>query len=176
MTQSNRQIRVQSGFTLIELMVVMVIMSVVVSVAVISLGGNEQTTLRAQQSSAKALLTFVRDKSAIKQQMYLVAPDKAGLTTYVLKTGKWQVDNRIEKLAWQEGLDIEWQVDNTAFAQQQNLPSEGWVFWPSGDVLGGAIYMRSLQTKQATGPQDWSSYSFSWNEVLQFSSLDSDDL
>jgi len=165
----------QAGFTLIELMVVIVIMSIVVSVALISMGGNEQTTLRAQEGSAKALLTFVRDKSAIKQQMYLVVPDETGLTPYALKAGRWQQDASIKKLAWQEGLSMDWQIDNRAFAQQQNLPNEGWVFWPSGDVLGGAIFMSASQSQQASLLQKPSTYSFKWNGLLQFTSLDADE-
>jgi len=164
----------QLGFTLIELMVVMVIISVVVSVGMISMGGNEQSTLRAQERSVKALLSYVRDQSALKQQLYLVAADEQGLSTYHLIAGRWQQDSSVDSLSWQEGLSIEWQVDNSAFIQQQDLPKEGWVFWPSGDVLAGAIFMHSLQSKQATSLESASSYSFRWNGLLQFTALDED--
>ena len=167
----------QMGFTLIELMVVVVIMSIVVAIGVISMGGNEQATLRAQQGSAKALLSFVRDKSTIKQQLYLVAPDEQGLSTYVQKAGKWEIDSEVKALEWQPGVTVDWEVDNRAFAQQQNLPKEGWVFWPSGDVLVGAIVMKPKQASAKAGLLDgFSSYSFRWNGLLQFSDFDTERL
>ena len=165
----------QSGFTLIELMVVVVIMSVVVSVGVISMGGNDQTTLRAQAGSAKAFLNFVRDTSAIKQQMYLVVPDKKGLTAYVLKTGRWQPDTGVKKQMWQAGLNMDWQIENNAFVQPQNASDQGWLFWPSGDVMGGAIFMSTQQNQPVSMLQTPSTYSFKWNGLLQFSSLDQGD-
>lgn len=164
----------QAGFTLIELMVVVVIISVVVAVGMISMGGNEQATLRAQERSAKALLSFVRDKSTIKQQLYLVAPDEQGLTTYVLKTGQWQIDPEVKALPWQTGIAVDWQVENSTFAQQQNLPREGWVFWPSGDVLAGALLLKSVQNQQASLQDTLSSYSFRWSGLLQFSAFDAE--
>ena len=175
MNLNRRLLNLQKGFTLIELMVVVVIMSVVVAVGMISMGGNEQATVRAQERSAKALLSYVRDKAAIKQQLFLVAPEETGLTTYFLTAGKWQVDPSIDPLVWDESLTITWDIDNTTFAQQQNLPKEGWVFWPSGDVLAGSIEMTAVQNKQASGLNKVSSYSFRWDGLLQFSYLDADE-
>ncbi|MEA3405617.1 MAG: prepilin-type N-terminal cleavage/methylation domain-containing protein [Pseudomonadota bacterium] len=169
-----RPVQRQLGFTLIELMVVMMIISVVVSVGMISMGGNEQSTLRAQERSVKALLSYVRDQSALKQQLYLVAADETGLTTYHLVKGRWQQDSTVEVLSWQDGLSVEWEVENSPFTQQQDLPKEGWVFWPSGDVLAGAVFIQSLQSKQATSLDNASSYSFRWNGLLQFTALDED--
>jgi len=166
----------QLGFTLIELMVVMVIISVVVSVGMISMGGNEQSTLRAQERSIKALLSYVRDQSALKQQLYLVAADEDGLSTYHLVKGRWQQDSTVQVLSWQEGVNVEWEVERSPFTQQQELPKEGWVFWPSGDVLAGAIFIQSLQDKQASSLENLSSYSFRWNGLLQFTALDEDGL
>ena len=175
MNLNQRLLKSQKGFTLIELMVVVVIMSVVVAVGMISMGGNEQATVRAQERSAKALLSYVRDKAAIKQQLFLVAPDETGLTTYFLQAGKWQADASVEPLVWDESLTINWDIDNTAFAKQQNLPKEGWVFWPSGDVLAGTIEMRSKQNNSASFQGALSSYSFAWDGLLQFRYLDADE-
>jgi len=151
-------------------------MSVVVAVGMISMGGNEQATVRAQERSAKALLSYVRDKAAIKQQLFLVAPDEIGLTTYRLTAGKWQTDEGIEPLVWDERLTITWDIDNMAFAQQQNLPKAGWVFWPSGDVLAGSIEMSSVPNNQTSSLDETSSYSFRWDGLLQFRYLEADEL
>jgi len=175
MNVPHQSAKLQTGFTLIELMVVVVIMSVVVAVGMISMGGNEQATVRAQERSAKALLSYVRDKAAIKQQLFLVAPDEAGLTAYRLTAGKWQTDEGVEPLVWDERLTITWDINNTAFAQQQNLPKPGWVFWPSGDVLAGSIEMSSAPNNQTSSLDETSSYSFSWDGLLQFRYLDADE-
>lgn len=162
----------QSGFTLIELMVVLVIVSVIVSVGMLSMGSSEQATLRAQERSAKALLSYVRDLSALKQRIYLVAPDEQGLSTYVLTQGRWQLDSSITPLQWQPGITLDWQIDNANFNLQPELPKAGWVFWPSGDVLAGEMSMQTAQNSQSLLDNEVSSYSFSWNGLLQFSALD----
>ncbi len=164
----------QRGFTLIELMVVVVIISVVVSVGMMSLGSNEQATLRAEERSVKALLSYVRDQAAMKQRLYLVAVDEQGLSAYSQQRGKWELDSDIAPLKWSESLVVEWKIDNQQFAQQQNLPKEGWVFWPSGDVMAGAILLNIRSDAVNTREQEPSSYSVHWNGLLQFDSKPED--
>ncbi|MDX1347653.1 MAG: prepilin-type N-terminal cleavage/methylation domain-containing protein [Thiomicrorhabdus chilensis] len=159
---------VQSGFTLIELMVVVVIMAVVVSVGMMSLGSNEQATLRAQDRNVKSLLMAVRDQAALKQRLYLVGVDESGLTTYSQNRGEWQVDDKIKRLKWPESLIVEWKIDNQTFVKQQNLPQEGWVFWPSGDVLAGSIILRNLDNQAFDRDQEATEYAIRWNGLLQF--------
>ncbi|WP_373019687.1 prepilin-type N-terminal cleavage/methylation domain-containing protein [Thiomicrorhabdus sp.] len=158
----------QSGFTLIELMVVVVIMSVVVTVGMMSIGSSEQATLRSQERSVKSLLSFVRDQAALKQRLYLVAVDEKGLSAYSQQRGKWQKDEKIDSLAWSESLQVEWTIDNQQFARQQNLPREGWVFWPSGDVMAGSVLFSPRSNSSLRGKQAESSYSVHWNGLLQF--------
>jgi len=164
----------QSGFTLIELMVVVVIMAVMVSVGMMSLGSNEQATLRAQDRSVKSLLMAVRDQAALKQRLYLVGVDETGLTTYSQTRGEWQVDEKINLLKWPESLLVEWKIDNQTFVQQQSLPQEGWVFWPSGDVLAGSIILRNLDNQSFVRGQETTEYIIRWNGLLQFEK-ESDD-
>jgi general secretion pathway protein H len=156
----------QAGFTLIELMVVVVIMAVVVSVGLIAMAPSEQAVARAHERSVKALLGYARDQAALTQRLYLLAVDEHGLTLHRQTSQGWQLDAQVKTLKWPDALTVTWEVDNSGFVAQQNLPAEGWVFWPSGDVLGGAIVMHATGTDVSRGESP--SAIVRWNGVLQF--------
>jgi general secretion pathway protein H len=131
----------QHGFTLIELMVVVVIMAVVLSVGMLSLRPSDAALLTTQQSQLKSLLRLASDHAAFEQRLYLVAPDEQGLTTYVFTDQAWSVSSKMVFLPWQAGLSVQWNTDLT-FAEQNQLPQAGWLFWPSGEVLPGEVEMQ----------------------------------
>ncbi|MCF6254077.1 MAG: prepilin-type N-terminal cleavage/methylation domain-containing protein [Thiomicrorhabdus sp.] len=156
----------QQGFTLIELMVVVVIISVVTSVSVLSLSGGDKSKLTAQQNQLKMLLSLVRDQSTFDRKLYLVVPDEAGLTTYIFAQNKWKKSPKVEFLAWKNGLTVQWSVDKV-FAQKQQLPEPGWIFWPTGDVLQGDVSF-SIGGDKFTAPKKENIVTVSWNDILQF--------
>lgn len=131
----------QRGFTLIELMVVVVIMAVVLSVGMLSLRPSDSALLNTQQGQLKSLLRLASDHAAFEQTLYLIAPNQEGLTTYVFTDQAWSVSPKVAFLPWQAGLNVEWNTDLT-FAQQNQLPQAGWLFWPSGEVLPGEVSMQ----------------------------------
>ncbi|WP_321325763.1 prepilin-type N-terminal cleavage/methylation domain-containing protein [Thiomicrorhabdus sp.] len=156
----------QQGFTLIELMVVVVIMSVVVSVGVLSLGRINQDLAENQQAKIESYFKQVADQSAFNQKMYLIAPDDEGLTTYKYVNYEWQPADDIANLAWQNGFEVSWVLDEH-FAEQQKLTRPGWVFWPSGDVLSGSITLKNLDTNTGSSATN-REMKLSWNEALEF--------
>lgn len=159
-------IRRQKGFTLIELMVVVVIVSVVTSMSLLSLSGGDQSKLTAQQNQLKTLLSLVRDQSTFDRKLYLVVPDEKGLTTHVFYQNKWKESPKVEFLAWKSGLIVQWSVDEV-FAQKQQLPEEGWMFWPTGEVLEGDISF-AIGGDKFTAPKKENIVTVSWNDILQF--------
>jgi len=156
----------QKGFTLIELMVVVVIMSVVVSVGVLSLGRFNQDLADNQQAKVESYFKQVADQSAFSQKLYLIAPDDKGLSVYRFLNAEWLADESMNTLIWHEGFSVSWELDEQ-FAQQQNLPRPGWLFWPSGEVVAGKIVLESLISEPNISKSD-SEITINWNEALEF--------
>ena len=158
--------KTQKGFTLIELMVVVVIMSVVVSVGVLSLGRFNQDLADNQQAKIESFFKQVADQSAFSQKLYLVAPDDKGLSVYLFLNTEWLADESLNSLIWHEGFSVSWELDEH-FTQQQNLPRPGWLFWPSGEVIAGKIVLESL-ISEPNESSNKSEITINWNESLEF--------
>lgn len=158
----------ENGFTLIEVMVVVVIISIVLSVGMLSLSQNEQSQLRVQTIKVKSFLEFVSDLSAFDQKMYLVVPESIGLTAYRSVKGVWELSSKVDAMNWV--VEAEWQTEPSA-VQRYELPKPGWVFWPSGEVTPGSITLmtlsQKLQQQEVIEPQV-----IQWNVFLQFEGSD----
>ena len=74
----------QAGFTLIELMVVVVIVSVLLASAVLSLKPNESATLRQQTIAFKGALIAMCDQATFDQHIYVLVPKKKGIEFFKL--------------------------------------------------------------------------------------------
>lgn len=155
----------QQGFTLIELMVVVVIMAVVVSVGVLSLGRINQDLGSSQQAKIESMLKQVQDESAFKQKLFLLVPSEQGLTPYWFVNQQWQAHSEIEPYQWHSGFHREWQINET-LTRQQNLPEPGWLFWPSGDVTEGQIKLQLMSEEAGNQP-----VVIEWNSTLEFLEL-----
>lgn len=152
----------QQGFTLIELMVVVVIMAVVISAGVSAMGRVNQNLAENQQASIQSLLQQAADESAFSQTLFLVMPNATGLSTYWLKNDQWQQIEFLKPFTWHPSFKAEWQLDEQ-FAKQQQLPGPGWLFWPSGEVMAGEVVLTSL-----SNDADAEQRRLSWNESLEF--------
>ncbi|WEJ62520.1 prepilin-type N-terminal cleavage/methylation domain-containing protein [Thiomicrorhabdus lithotrophica] len=161
-----KTVKTQKGFTLIELMVVVVIMSVVVSVGVLSLARFNQDLAENQQAKIESFFKQVADQSAFSQKLYLIAPDDKGLSVYRFLNAEWLADESMDSLIWHEGFRVSWELDEH-FVQQQNLPRSGWLFWPSGEVVAGKIVLGNLTSEPNESASD-SEITIDWNEALEF--------
>ncbi|WP_038126718.1 prepilin-type N-terminal cleavage/methylation domain-containing protein [Thiomicrorhabdus sp. Milos-T2] len=166
MTNRSQRLHRQSGFTMIELMVVVVIMSIVVLVGVMSLGSYSQDILSNQRAKIQSYIKQVADQAVFTQKMYLIAPDQDGLTVFNYVNSQWLQAKQVPIYGWLDGFNVSWQLNET-FAKQQQLPRPGWVFWPSGEALKGQITLKSIDTS-AGDLEKKTEVTLKWNEVLEF--------
>ena len=78
-----RQKCLQSGFTLIELMVVLVIVAVMLRMVVLSLSPNTQTRLQLTAEKAKGMMQMACDQAAMRQSLVLIEPSAKQLQAWM---------------------------------------------------------------------------------------------
>lgn len=147
----------QGGFTLIELMVVIVIIAVVLSVGVIAVKPSESALLNKQVAQFKGALMQTCDLAAFEQKIYALVPNQKGLEMYRLENASWQIAPKSQTLKWSEGITVNWSLDES-LANANKLPEPGWLCWPSGEVLEGRIDFKLADSQRH----------LSWSQVLRF--------
>ncbi len=81
-----------NGFTLIEIMVVIVIISVILSFAMLSVGDGGQARKLEQESQRLASLLTLASQEAIMQSKEMgISFNQNGYSFYVLREHKWQI-------------------------------------------------------------------------------------
>lgn len=153
-----------SGFTLIELMVVLVIIAVLLSAMTQAFRFGKGDQLRAEEAKIRGLLVTLNDQASFDGKPYLLSPMEEGLKAWVFRAGEWQVAEAIADHKWQESLEYRWQLDQQ-LKQRRQLPVEGWVFWPSGEVSEGFIGIEAQESGEDSIISRW----IEWNGVLEFS-------
>lgn len=131
----------QAGFTLIELMVVVVIVAVMLSAVTFSVSTSDGAKLRKQEAAMKGVITALCDRATFQQKLYLAMPEEKGLSFAKYEREQWVEVSRIEQAPWEAGVEVKWSLDAEA-AKQSGLPKPGWVCWPSGEVSAGDIIFR----------------------------------
>ena len=149
--------RPQHGFTLMELIVVVVVISILLSLALMSMKPNEAAQLRQQTANLKGLIISVCDQSAFEQKIYLLTPNSNGLVVETFEDGKWQPSDKWKDLNWHESVEVDWTFDRK-FAVFDQKAAQGWMCWPSGEVTAGKITV-TLDKFQRT---------LQWNTMMQF--------
>ncbi len=156
---SNRP--VEKGFTLIELMVVLVVVAILLSAMTQSFRFGSSDELRSEQAKLRGLLLNVSDLAVFEGKPYLLTPDQKGLQVWKWSSGEWRAQTKIADYEWPENIEPTWQLE-TKVPNYLQLPAEGWLFWPSGEVSDGKIEL-IVEEKE----QEVSRY-LEWNRLLEF--------
>lgn len=122
-------------------MVVVVILAVVLSAATLALNPSESARLNQQNLQIKGALQQTCDQAVFQQKIHALVVDKQGMSMRVLSRNQWQSASGIEDVPWVAGVTVSWdsQVDVQA---RFGLPGEGWLCWPTGEILPGLVKMR----------------------------------
>lgn len=115
-----------NGFTLIEVMVVLVIIGVLVSFAVLSLGdGGKRDRLMEEGKRLAALIELASDQAVLEGREWGVHVAADGYLFMSLKDGKWQEvtgDNLFRARQLEDGFSLELRMEDVAVTL---TPSEG---------------------------------------------------
>ncbi|WP_130538066.1 prepilin-type N-terminal cleavage/methylation domain-containing protein [Thiomicrorhabdus indica] len=158
---SYRPVKIEKGFTLIELMVVLVVVAILLSAMTQSFRFGSSDELRSQQAKLRGLLMNVADLAVFEGKPYLLTPDKKGLQVWSWASGEWRAQTKIADYEWPENIEPTWQLEVKAPAYLQ-LPAEGWLFWPSGEATAGKIELIVEDKEQEISRQ------VEWNRILEF--------
>ena len=140
----SKRINVHSGFTLLELIVVMAIIGMMVAVVIPHIGSGETTILKTQAREAIAVLKYAR-RSAIVEGKQKVA---------IFKEGKPETANKSttkeKHVQWvSRGATLQWGKE--ACKEGETGDKEGAVykitFYPEGGNSGGEFILSYLDHK-----------------------------
>lgn len=80
----------QKGFTLIEIMVVVVIAAIMMGAVTLSFpGSNEEEILKKEADRFEALMHFAQDEATLQSREFSLALDQTGYTFYFNDDGSW---------------------------------------------------------------------------------------
>jgi general secretion pathway protein H len=146
-------VRHQSGFTLIELMVVVAIIAVMLAVGVIGLGGRDTQALRQHWAQSQGLIQTACDQAGFQQRLMLIGVEKQTLSVFQSVKGEWVAFDQVKPMSWPEQFAVEFEWDQT-LVERLKLPQPGWLCWPEGLISEGAIGLNNEK--------------LSWDDQIQF--------
>lgn len=120
MNRSAQSQRPAAGFTLIELMVVVVIIGVVITATLLSLGGpGRDSQLEQERDRLAALIDYVRERAAMQTVEYGLRCETGDyrFAMYDSRTGKWMedpLDDSLRARTLPAGLEMSLSIEDRA--------------------------------------------------------------
>ncbi|MBO1923137.1 type II secretion system minor pseudopilin GspH [Thiomicrorhabdus sp. 6S3-12] len=144
----------QKGFTLIELMVVLLIIGLLLTAASLSFKNSDSALSRQQASQIQALFHYAQDQATWQQRTYLLIPDNKGVTLFKWQQGQWHKDDKAKVLSWKTPFEVDWQLPALQ-SREENLLNRGWWVLPSGEVQPGSISWRLKNAEDEDTILEW---------------------
>ncbi|MBN2648009.1 MAG: prepilin-type N-terminal cleavage/methylation domain-containing protein [Thiotrichales bacterium] len=140
----------QSGFTLIELMVVLLVVGILLSAVSLSFRSSDQALTRQQANQIQALFLYAQDQATFTQRTQLVVADDQGLKLYHWRQGEWQADARVKAVSWPATFKVRWQQASPS-VERDGLLANGWWILPQGEAQAGEIVWQQGQSSATEG-------------------------
>jgi len=125
----------KTGFTLLELLVVMAILAMMVALVIPRLGSSDVTMLKAQVREAVAMLKYARRSAIVEGKQ----------TEAIFQTGKRETTTKSAATAgrWtSRGATLQWSEDSN-----KKEAAYKFTFFPEGGSSGGEIILSYLKHK-----------------------------
>lgn len=121
----------QNGFTLIELMIVVVIIGVMAAMSTMSVGGNDMRRLHSEAKRLQQFITLMQDEAIFQQQNFgfYLKDNQYSVVTYDTRSHLWvsSSDESLPPYPIPEGIEMEILVDGEV--QQLPIPEEVLESW-----------------------------------------------
>lgn len=132
----------QRAFTLLELLVVLVLMGVILTIGVLSLGdGGRGDQIREEGRRLSALLQLAADEAVLTTTPHGFELQPDGYRFVHHRDGEWQVlqqDSLLRPRPWPPGVEAELYIDGHPVApvqqsKQRDVPQPALLFYPDGE-------------------------------------------
>jgi general secretion pathway protein H len=138
----------QGGFTLIEIIVVILIIGIIVSFASLSVGRHANTVAEQEAKRIQSLLNLAAEESILKGQLYALKLNQAQYSFQVLEDDWTEIAStkiyRERKIP--EGLKLELQVDGEPVNLADKENQARIIILPSGEMV--PAFHLSLKTEE----------------------------
>ncbi|MGF1643532.1 MAG: type II secretion system minor pseudopilin GspH [Thiotrichales bacterium] len=129
---------VARGFTLLELLVVLVIVAIITSFAVLGLGSRPATAVQEERQRLTSLVDLARDEALLEGRNYGVGFWREGYAFFELRDGEWAPlgsDEALRERIWPEGLEASLLLERLDVALRADPPERPQVFlFASGEM------------------------------------------
>jgi|AntRauTorcE11897_2_1112592.scaffolds.fasta_scaffold00782_10 general secretion pathway protein H len=134
--------RVQKGFTLLEVLVVVFIIALTTSLAVVTLGRDDQTQVDQQARQLLDDFTFARDLALNQHRLVGWHVQEQGYYFSLRDSrGVWQkyTTRGLPERPWKEGVSLREQPNRLGREEDEEATQPSLVFFPSGEVTPATL-------------------------------------